>query len=355
MVSASLTRERSPSFAFARHALGLALLVLLAAAAWNLHRVVPWLPLPFLALSLGLGAGVLVRARASAWCAPAADVPLFVGMVLLGAQCARAALASVGWLGLALLLAHWQIAAWLVRRALALAGEEPRTASLVAVGLTGCGFSAVVAAREADPATSERAQTLALAAALLAGLLGYLALPPLAHALAFDAPAFARLAGLALPTTAEAVLVAAAHSPAALAATGALRFLVNLLQFLPVLAHARRFAPAHAPLTPEREPERSLAHSLATSTHATLARVPPFVFGLTLLATLSAHGLFAPPERAALARITSWCFLTALAGVGCATKPRAIADLGWRPLAAALAAWLLASAILTAALAVSAA
>jgi uncharacterized membrane protein YadS len=322
---------------------GLATLVGVAALAWNARRIAPWLPLPLAALALGMLAG---RANASLKpgqrLVPAADVPLFVGMVLLGAQCDRAALASVGGTGLVLLLVHWQVAAFLVRRGLAFVGEEPRSASLVAVGLTGCGFSAVVAAREADPATGERAQLLALAAALLAGLAGYLALPPLAAAFGFDGLALARWASLALPTTAEAVLVGAAHSPAALQATGALRFVVNLLQFLPVLAHARRFGPPR---------EHAVERSLLRHARATLARVPPFVFGLTLLALLSAHGLFTPDERAALARLTSWCFLTALAGVGFAMDPRRILTLGWRPLVAALTSWTLAAALLGAMLA----
>jgi uncharacterized membrane protein YadS len=330
----SLARARAGM----RGVLGLGSLVSLAAAAWWSHRIVPWLPLPLAAIVLGMLAGRWnAAARMPSKLTPATDVPLFVGMVLLGAQCDRAALAGVGVTGLVLLLLHWQVAVLLVRRALALVGEEPRTASLVAVGLTGCGFSAVVAARESDPETSERAQMLALFSALLAGLLGFLALPPLAAALGFDATALARWAGLALPTTAEAVLVAAAHSPAALQATGALRFVVNLLQFLPVLAHARRFGPPH-----EHAVERSLTRNL----RATLARIPPFVFGLTLLAALSAHGLFTTTERAALARLTSWCFLTALAGVGFAMDPRRLFTLGWRPLAAALAAWALAATVL---------
>lgn len=335
------TLSRSAPARASTHALrDLALLGAIAVAAWLVHRRVPSLPLPSTALVLGVLLGstfsLVPTLRAVS---PAPEVPLAVGMVLLGAQCDAQAIAIVGFVGIALLVAHWHVVGYAMRFALRLAGEEPRAASLVGVGLSGCGISAILAAQESDPSTSERARLLAVTSTLLVGAAGFLALPPAAAALGLDATEIARLAGIAMPTTAEAVLVGGAHSLAALRGTGAFRFAVNVLQWIPVLDHARRFAPAQS---------RDASRSLVRTASIALRRVPTFVWGLAVLALFATSGAFAAEERETLARVTNWAFLMALAGVGFATRPLSIAALGWRPLAAALLAWSVCAALLLA-------
>lgn len=337
--SAVDTLSRSAPARASTHALrDLGLLGAIAVVAWLVHRRAPSLPLPSTALVLGVLLGSacsLVPALRAI--SPAPEVPLAVGMVLLGAQCDAQAIAIVGFAGIALLVAHWHVVGFVMRFALRLAGEEARTASLVGVGLSGCGISAILAAKESDPATSERARLLAVTSTLIVGAAGFLALPPVFRVLDLDATEVARLAGIAMPTTAEAVVVGGAHSLAALRGTGALRFAVNLLQWIPVLDHARRFAPSS-----ERGASRSFVHSAST----VLRRVPTFVWGLAVLALLATGGAFAANERETLARVTNWAFLMALVGVGFATRPLAIAALGWRPLVAALVAWSACAALL---------
>jgi uncharacterized membrane protein YadS len=347
-------RERNGAARAALRALEHALPPGVAVLAWSLHALVPAVPLPPLALALGVAAGVaLARAPALRALRPAADVPLALGMVLLGAQCDRAALRAVGVTGLVLLVAHWFSAAAIVRAALRRAGEDERTASLAAVGLTGCGISAVLAAEAGDPRSPPRARTLAVAGVLVAGAAGFVVLPPLARALDLGPAELARLAGIALPTTAEAVLVGAAHSPEALRATGALRFAVNLLQWIPVLDHMRRHARRHAPRAAHAE-RAPVAASIARTATVVARRVPAFVWGLALVAAFAAADGFDARERAVLANVVNWAFLAALAGVGCALRPAEIARLGWRPVLAATAGWAGAAALLCVAVLLSA-
>jgi len=339
-----LTSIRNRSFARARAAatthfiIGLTLLAGVSITAWHLHRLVPALPLPTMTLFLGVAVGsACALSPALRHLRPAAEVPLAVGMVLLGAQCDVVAVHTVGFVGIALLLLHWWIAGRILRYALERAGESKRTASLVSVGSSGAEISAVLAAESSDPESPPRARLLAVASTLVTGALGFVLLPLVASSFWSSATTVARLSGIAMPTTAEAVLIGAAHSPEALRGTGAFRFVVNLLQWIPVLGHARRFAP--------RE-ERGAARSVVRTAAAVARRMPGFVWGLTLLAAVGTLGGFADHERRVLANVTNWAFLGALAGVGFAIRPLEIAALGWRPIVAAVIGWLAAATIL---------
>ncbi|MCY2959373.1 MAG: putative sulfate exporter family transporter [Planctomycetota bacterium] len=338
---ASATRSSSPALDAARWSAGLALLASISIAAWWLHRWVPNLPLPPTTLFLGVAAGsAFALAPGLRDVRPATDVPLAVGMVLLGSQCDVEAARTVGFVGIALLLAHWFTSGVLVRLALGFVGESRREASLVSVGLTGCGISAVLAAEESDPSSPPRARLLAVAATLIAGTTGFVLMPLVGAWLGLGSTEVARWAGIAMPTTAEAVLVGGAHSLEALRGTGAFRFVVNILQWIPVLGHARRFAAGE-----EGTATRSIAHTAA----AVARRVPPFVWGLAVVAAIAASDGFASEERVVLSHVTNWAFLMALAGVGFSIRPLAIAKLGWRPITAAVAGWLLGAALLLAA------
>jgi uncharacterized membrane protein YadS len=160
-------------------------------------------------------------------------------------------------------------------------------------------------------------------------------LPAVAAALRLDATQCARWAGITMPTTAEAVLVAASHSPEALRATGAMRFLVTLLLWIPVLAHLQRIEPA--PPGTARRPARAV--------WSAVRRVPAFVFGLSLLAVVTLLGGVAAEEQHALARATNWAFLMVLAGVGLTTRMHSLRRIGLRPLCAASLGWAAAAAV----------
>lgn len=322
--------EPLPLFVWCRHAVfDLVLLLAIAVASWWLQRATGWLPLPTQTLLAGmLLAPLCARLPGLRGHRPAPEVPLTVGMVLLGAQVDARALQAVGFAGLGLLLLHQPIVRWCVRTPLQRLGVSPDAASLVAVGVGGGSLSAVLAAEAASPCRDERARPLAVTTTLLAGAVGFLVLPHVAAAIGLDATACARWAGITMATTAEAVLVGAEHSPEAMRATGAMRFLVNLLLWLPVLVHLRGLdAPRPHRLPPLR------------AAWWAVRRVPGFVYGLGLLALVTLCGGLAAEEQQALGRATNWAFLMVLAGVGLTLRAALLRQLGLRPLLGALLGW----------------
>lgn len=326
-----------PLFAWCRHAVvDLALLLGIAVASWGLHRHIGWLPLPTQTLLAGMLLAPLCQwvplLRAHR---PAPEVPLTVGMVLLGAQVDAAALHAVGFVGLGLLLVHQPIVRWCVRLPMQRVGVAPHAASLVAVGIGGGSLSAVLAAEAGATHADEAARQLAITTTLAAGAMGFLLLPGVAAACELDAVECARWAGITMATTAEAVLVGAEHSPEAMRATGAMRFLVNLFLWLPVLVHLRRTEPTGAA---RRRPVQAAFWAVR--------RVPGFVYGLGLLATATLLGGLAEGEQRALGRATNWAFLMVLAGVGMTIRVPTLRRLGLRPLLAALLGWCAASSVM---------
>lgn len=325
---------------FAVGALGLLSIVALAALGKGLTAAGCPLPLPLTTLLLSAFAGEAAsRVRGSAGIDPPAEVPLALGMILLGAQVDGDVVAGIGLAGLGLLAVHWGVVLGLFH-ALGRVGVLPgRTAGLLATGLCGCGLSAVTASARGDPRAPASARSLAVAASLLAGIIGFAAMPPLARLVGLDARQVARWAGLAMPTTAEAVLVAAAHSPEAFRLAGAWRFVVNALQGVPIVVYLAQFAPA----TPEAGRGR-----LRRTVGPVFARLPAFTWGLAAFGALALSGAFAPAEKARLGRLVSWAFLTALAGVGFRTRVRPLLAAGPWALLAALLGWGLGAAALLA-------
>jgi uncharacterized membrane protein YadS len=313
------------------------LLLALAAAARLLGRHLTALPLAPLTLALTLSLAPWLRRRGVPGAADAPhDIPLSVGMILLGVQLDPTLLACLGSGAPLLLVVHWTAAALLFGAASRVARLPRRTLHLAALGLSGCGLSAVVAAAKADPSTRDEERDLAVAATLTCGALGFVALPWLADRLTFSPCALGAWAGLGMPTTAEAVLIGQAHGAEALTLVGAWRLIVNLLQAVPILLWIRAYAtPAQA------SPPRPL-----DVLRTTVRRVPAFVWGLALCGAFGFVGAFEPAERRVLANVTSWAFLMALVGVGLRLKPRDLLRLGWRPVVACVLAWSLAVALL---------
>lgn len=317
--------------------LGVACLLALAVLAKLVHGQVGHVPLPLFTLGFSMSVGGLLRRhpRAAAWQPPLA-LPLSVGMILLGVQFDAALLAVVGPLDLVRLLGHWLVVGlvfWLVARVLRM---EARTAGLLAVGLSGCGITAALAAADGDPLVrrDQRAGTVALT--LLCGTLGFALMPPIAHALDMPSVQLARWAGLAMPTTAEAVLIGAAHCPSAMQQVGAYRFFVNVLQWIPILVYLRAFGPRV-----ERAGPRAWSAFAGT-----VRSIPAFVWGLSFFGVFGFLGSFDAQERAILAHVTNWAFLASLVGIGIAMRPGSLVALGLLATIAGALAWSLAATLL---------
>lgn len=338
MGSASLTQPARvappPAARRLAVALGLGLLAGLAVASKALHAALPAAPLPLLALLLSMTVGALLAARPMRRALqPPLEIPLSIGMILLGVQFEAGLLQrfSLGELGA--LLAHWSVVGALFALAAARGWLGPRTAGLFGVGLTGCGISAVVAAADGDRGVQPALRASAVAVILCTGALGFTLLPVAARLLELDATQLALWAGFAMPTTAEAVLIGSEHSTEAMQLVGAVRFFVNVLQWIPILVYLQL-------LTRATEPGgRALARTLTS----TVRRIPAFVWGLALFGAFGFFGAFPPSERAVVANLTNWSFLMALVGIGLVTRPGVLAS-SWRSAALAALLWSVAAA-----------
>ncbi|MGE0432457.1 MAG: putative sulfate exporter family transporter [Planctomycetota bacterium] len=351
----------------------LAALVGLARLSYAALPVVPW---PVHALLIGMLAG---NRLASVWRRDLpVELPLLVGLILVGAQVHGALFATLSpliVLPVLLAVALWTAALALVAR---LGWMPRRLAALLALGLSGFGISAITAAAAADPEANGETQVYATTVVLLTGALGLLLIVPLA-ALGVSLDALGVWAGASIANTAEAVTAADAISAQAGHTAAAIKLAVNALQGLPIVLYVLLLRSEARPSTPVRElrfkasrgrksPESDSVTSLQggsdgignqttgaytpgspgigipgqalTVAARMIQHVPVFVFGFVLLAALGMLDVFTPAERASLHNITRWLFLAALVGVGFRTRPLALARLGWRPALIATALWL---------------
>src|SRR5205823_9416744 len=139
------------------------------------------------------------------------EVWLKSGIVLLGARFLLGDVLKLGGISLALVAIELAVAIGLMTvlgRAFKL---KPKLTSLLAVGSSICGVSAIIAAQVAIEADDEDA-TFAIAAILALGAFGLFAYPILGRVLHMSDHAFGLWAGLAVDNTAEAAAAGAVYS-----------------------------------------------------------------------------------------------------------------------------------------------
>jgi uncharacterized membrane protein YadS len=146
-------------------------------------------------------------------------------------------------------------------------------------------------------------------------------MPIISRYFELDASQIACWAGVCMPTTAESVLIAAAHSEQALRQAAAWRLLINLLQWVPIVTYLLLFAP------PARSSQNIWMHSLSVGL-SSMRRVALFVWGLALVGVFSCTEGFTLKERQSLGQLTTWSFLVALAGIGWNTCPQKVFGFG---------------------------
>lgn len=301
---------------------GLVILILLALLARIGHWLLPVLPGILWALLTGVIAGIGVDARKL----PALpfQIPLTVGLILMGAQVQPSVLNAIGLQGFGLLIIVL-IGTFLVYLMLSRLGLLPaRLAGLLALGMCGCGISAITAAGQSDSKAGATQQSLASLAVLITGAASLVLLPLLAGWFEFDARTYGLVAGLTVANTAEAVAVAQIAGPEALGIAASVKLVVNALQGIPIMAYLWRFAPSNGGNLPAR----------------VFGRVPIFVWGFAAVAVLAWLGGFDVAERSSLGNLTSWAFFIALVGVGFQTRLQVLRRVGVRPLLLATLVWL---------------
>jgi len=258
---------------------------------------------------------------------------LKAGIILLGARFVLGDILKLG--GISLILVFIALAlsitfmTWLGRTF----KLNPKLTTLLAVGSSICGVSAIIATQGAIDADEEDSST-AIAAILALGAISLFAFPLIGHALNMSDHAYGLWAGLAVDNTAEATAAGALFSDAAGKYAVLAKTCRNALIGFVVLAYAIQWA------------RKGLANDATTAQLQNKAaflwkKFPKFVLGflfISLLATLgsstnptiAALG-FSKPQLAALGNLSRWAFLLTFAGVGLRTNLKDLFKQGARP------------------------
>ncbi len=197
---------------------------------------------------------------------------------------------------------------------------KPKLTSLLAIGSSICGVSAIIAAKPAIEADDEDA-SYAIAAILALGALSLFTFPLIGHSLHLSDKAYGLWAGLAVDNTAEATAAGALYSDAAGKVAVLAKTTRNALIGFVVLAYAIYWA------------SRGQARQVGNKAEFLWRKFPKFVLGFLLISLLATIGFFTKPQLTSIANLSRWAFLLTFAGVGLRTSFRELGKQGWRPFA----------------------
>ncbi|OCB17969.1 MULTISPECIES: YeiH family protein [Mycobacterium] len=252
---------------------------------------------------------------------------LKVGIVALGSRFVLGDIAKLGGISLVQILVDMTIAGTIiivVARAFGLSGK---LGSLLAIGTSICGVSAIVAAKGAIRARNSDV-SYAIAAILALGAVSLFVLPPLGHAIGLTDHEFGLWAGLSVDNTAETTATGYLYSDHAGKIAVLVKSTRNALIGFVVLGFALYWA------------ARGEADEIARGANAKAAFVwnkfPKFVLGFLAVSAIATAGWLTKGQTANLANVSKWAFLLTFAGVGLNTDIRQIARTGWRPLVVAV-------------------
>jgi len=314
---------------------GLVVVLVLAAGAVLLGRVVPVVGGPVFGIVLGVLAGVLVPAfraeRNRAGYDFASKNLLQLSIVVLGTGLSLQQVVRVGGGSLPVMLGTLGVAlggAWLFGRLLGVRGD---TQTLIGVGTAICGASAIAAATAAIGA-KRSSVAYALATIFTFNVVAVLAFPPIGHLLGLGPEAFGLWAGTAINDTSSVVAAGYAYSSSA----GDQALVVKLtrsLMLVPiviglVILKSRHDArkPATAGQSGPRLPWRRM--------------VPLFLVGFIAAAGLRSAGFVPTAWQSGLA-LTGTCLITAaLVAIGLSLRPSELRQAGLRPLLLGAILWI---------------
>src|SRR5947209_1882849 len=252
---------------------------------------------------------------------------LKVGIVVLGARFVLGDIAKLGALSLVQIVVDMAVAGTIIIVAARAFGLSGKLGSLLAIGTSICGVSAIVAAKGAIRARNSDVG-YAIAAILALGAVALFVLPPFGHAIGLTDREFGIWAGLAVDNTAETTATGYLFSDHAGKIAVLVKSTRNALIGFVVLGFALYWA------------ARGQADEIAPGIKAKAAFVwkkfPKFVLGFLAVSAIATAGWLTKGQTANLANVSKWAFLLTFAGVGLNTDIRQIARTGWRPLVVAV-------------------
>lgn len=248
---------------------------------------------------------------------------LKLGIVLLGVRFLLGDVLRLGGTSLVLvaaeLAASMLIMTWLGTRF----GLRPKLVSLLAIGSSICGVSAIIAARGAIRARDEDV-ALAIGSILLLGAVSLALFPVIGHLAGMGDHAYGLWVGLAVDNTAEATAAGAIFSDEAARYAVLAKTTRNATIGFVVLGYALYWA------------ARGDGERIGNKAAFLWAKFPKFVLGFLVISLLATWGAFTQAQSANLASLSRWAFLLTFAGVGLSTDLRALQAQGWRPVAVAV-------------------
>jgi uncharacterized integral membrane protein (TIGR00698 family) len=280
------------------------------------------------AILLGLIVGRLPAVRSPAM-APglkfAAEKALRLGIVLIGATLSVAKIAAIlpAVPTILVTMAAAMAVVLLLSRAAAI---DARLATLLAVGMSVCGNTAVVAT---SPVVGARPRDTAYAVTTvtLFGTLAVFAYPLIGHAASLADPVFGLWSGIAINDTSQVVAASSAYSAGAFAVATVVKLIRNAMM---------------APLIVGIAWTWSRRTGSAGDTGAGLRRaVPLFVLGFLALAALRSTGAIDAALAGQLEIAARALILVALAAVGLNVRLEDLREVGAKPLLVGLGAALL--------------
>ena len=197
-------------------------------------------------------------------------------------------------------------------------GLTPKLTSLLAIGSSICGVSAIIAAKGAIAAEDEDA-SYAIAAILALGALALFLFPVIGHALGMGDHAFGLWAGLGVDNTAEAAATGALYSDAAGKYAVLAKTTRNATIGFVVLGYAIYWA------------NRGRAQQIGNKAAFLWQKFPKFILGFLFISLIATLGAFSKEQVSSLANLSRWAFLLTFAGVGLMTDFREMRKQGIRP------------------------
>jgi len=245
---------------------------------------------------------------------------LKAGIVLLGARFLIGDVLKLGGLSLALVFIEVTLSLafmTVLGRAFKL---KPKLITLLAVGSSICGVSAIIATQGAIDADEEDS-SYAIAAILALGAISLFTFPVIGHWLHLTDRGYGLWAGLAVDNTAEASAAGSLFSDAAGKVAVLAKTCRNAMIGFVVLGYALYWA------------SKGQAAKVENKAAFLWSKFPGFILGFLLISLLASIGFFAKPQITAIGNLSRWAFLLTFAGVGLRTNLRELGKQGVRPFA----------------------
>jgi uncharacterized integral membrane protein (TIGR00698 family) len=243
---------------------------------------------------------------------------LKTGIVLLGARFLLGDVLKLGSVSLVLVLIELGLSIAFMTLLGRIFKLSPKLTSLLAVGSSICGVSAIIATKGAIDADDEDA-SFAIAAILALGALALFTFPPIGHWLGMSDRMYGLWAGTGVDNTAEAVAAGALYSDAAAKIAVLAKTTRNAMIGFVVLGYALYWA--------AREDRQAVGNKAAFLWQ----KFPKFVLGFLLISLLASLSVFNKDQIGSLANLSRWAFLLTFAGVGLRINFKEMKKQGLRP------------------------